>query len=53
MFVYEKRLQYPIRIKNTNPRLAKIIISQYGGPTGRLAPPCGTSASATPCPSQN
>ena len=30
MFVYEKRLQYPIRIKNTNPRLAKIIISQYG-----------------------
>ena len=34
MFVYEKRLQYPIRIKNTNPRLAKIIISQYGGPHG-------------------
>ena len=36
MFVYEKRLQYPIRIKNTNPRLAKIIISQYGGPDGEL-----------------
>lgn len=32
MFVYEKRLQYPIKIKNSNPKLAKIIISQYGGP---------------------
>ena len=32
MFIYEKRLQYPVRIKNTNPALAKFIISQYGGP---------------------
>lgn len=32
MFVYEKKLQYPVRIKNTNPRLASVIISQYGGP---------------------
>lgn len=32
MFVYEKRLQYPIHVKNTNPRLASLIISQYGGP---------------------
>lgn len=32
MFVYEKKLQYPVRIKNPNPKLAKIIISQYGGP---------------------
>ncbi len=31
MFVYEKRLQYPINIKQTNPKLAQIIISQYGG----------------------
>lgn len=31
MFVYEKRLQYPVRIKQTNPQLAKIIITQYGG----------------------
>lgn len=31
MFVYEKRLQYPIKIKQTNPKLAKIIITQYGG----------------------
>lgn len=31
MFVYEKQLQYPVRIKNPNPALAKIIITQYGG----------------------
>ena len=36
MFVYETRLQYPVKIKNTNPRLAAIIISQYGGPDGEL-----------------
>ncbi len=36
MFVYEKKLQYPVRIKNPNPTLAKIIISQYGGPDGEL-----------------
>jgi spore coat protein JC len=36
MFVYEKKLQYPIKVKNTNPRLAKIIMSQYGGPDGEL-----------------
>ena len=36
MFIYEKKLQYPVRIKNPNPRLAKIIISQYGGPNGEL-----------------
>ena len=32
MFVYEKKLQYPVRIANVNPRLAALIISQYGGP---------------------
>lgn len=36
MFVYEKRLQYPVNIKNTNPKLASVIISQYGGPDGEL-----------------
>ena len=36
MFVYEKRLEYPVKIKNTDPRLASIIISQYGGPSGEL-----------------
>ncbi len=36
MWVYEKKLQYPVNIKNPNPALAKIIISQYGGPDGEL-----------------
>ena len=36
MFVYEKKLQYPVKIKNCNPRLASIVISQYGGPDGEL-----------------
>lgn len=36
MFVYEKKLQYPVRIKNPNPALAKFIITQYGGPDGEL-----------------
>lgn len=36
MFVYEKKLQYPVNIKTTNPRLAALIISQYGGPDGEL-----------------
>lgn len=36
MFSYEKKLQYPVRIKNPNPNLAKIILTQYGGPDGEL-----------------
>ena len=36
MWVYEKKLQYPVNIKTPNPALAKIIISQYGGPDGEL-----------------
>jgi len=36
MFVYEKKLQYPVKIANTNPKLASIVISQYGGPDGEL-----------------
>ncbi len=36
MFIYEKRLQYPVKIKNPNPKLASIILSQYGGPDGEL-----------------
>ncbi len=36
MFQYEKRLQFPVNIKNPNPMLAKIIITQYGGPDGEL-----------------
>ena len=36
MWNYEKRLQYPVNIKNPNPALAKFIVSQYGGPDGEL-----------------
>lgn len=36
MFQYEKKLQYPVKIKNPNPKYAQIIISQYGGPDGEL-----------------
>lgn len=34
MWRYEKRLQYPVKISQTNPKLAQYIISQYGGPDG-------------------
>jgi len=36
MWSYEKRLQFPVNIKNKDPRLAQIIISQYGGPDGEM-----------------
>ena len=36
MFVYDKKLQYPVKIDKPNPKLAAIIISQYGGPDGEL-----------------
>ena len=36
MWQYEKKLQYPVNIKNPNPKYAQIIISQYGGPDGEL-----------------
>ncbi len=36
MWIYEKKLQYPVKIKKPNPRLAGVIISQLGGPDGEL-----------------
>ncbi len=36
MWTYDKFLEYPIKIKNPNPKMAKIIITQYGGPDGEL-----------------
>ena len=36
MFIYEKKLQYPVKIARPNPKLAKVIISQVGGPDGEL-----------------
>jgi spore coat protein JC len=36
MWTYQKKLQYPVKIKKTNPKLAQIIASQYGGPDGEI-----------------
>ena len=36
MFLYEKKLQFPVKIATPNPKLAAVIISQYGGPDGEL-----------------
>ena len=36
MWKYEKKLEYPVKIKATNPATAKVIISQFGGPDGEL-----------------
>lgn len=36
MWVYEKRLQFPVNIKRPDPKAAQIIISQYGGPDGEM-----------------
>jgi len=37
MWCYERQLQFPVNIKNTCPKTAQYIISQYGGPDGELA----------------
>ena len=37
MWNYERKLLYPVKIKNVNPRLAQIILAQYGGPDGELS----------------
>ena len=36
MWIYDKKLQYPVKIKNPNPKLATFIVSQIGGPDGEL-----------------
>ncbi|MBO5453639.1 MAG: manganese catalase family protein [Clostridia bacterium] len=36
MWNYQKNLEYPVNIKNPDPRMAKLIITQYGGPNGEL-----------------
>lgn len=36
MWSYQKRLQYPVNIKNANPKLAQFVVAQYGGPNGEL-----------------
>ena len=37
MWSYEKKLQYPVNIKNPNPKYAQIIMEQYGGPDGEAS----------------
>lgn len=39
MWVYEKKLQYPVKVSTCNPTLAKYLIEQYGGADGELAAP--------------
>ena len=34
MWLYEKKLEYPVKIKNPNPKMAKLIVTQYGGADG-------------------
>ena len=36
MWTYEKRLQYPVHISQPNPKMAMVIMSQFGGPDGEL-----------------
>ncbi|MDR1892278.1 MAG: manganese catalase family protein, partial [Oscillospiraceae bacterium] len=36
MWTYDKKLQYPVKIKNPNPQMAQIVMAQYGGPDGEL-----------------
>jgi spore coat protein JC len=36
VWIYEKKLEYPVKIKKPNPKMAKIVIAQYGGPDGEL-----------------
>ena len=40
MWIYEKRLQHPVKISRPNPALAKVIITQFGGPDGELSASC-------------
>lgn len=37
MFIYEKKLQYPVRVSNKDVRMAKAVLTQYGGPDGELS----------------
>lgn len=50
MFVYDKKLQYPVKIAAVNPRLAAIIIPSTAAPTANWVRPCGICPSAMPCP---
>lgn len=53
MWSYDKRLQFPVKIKNPNPQTAKIVISQLGGPDGELGASMRYLTSGTPCRIRN
>ncbi len=56
MFIYEKKLQFPVNVKNTDPKLATIILTQYGGPdprrqgSGPSRPECRRASPPSPGP---
>ena len=50
MWIYEKRLEYPVHITKPDPRMAKLLMAQYGGPDSELGAGLRYSRSATPCP---
>ncbi|HHY90813.1 MAG TPA: manganese catalase family protein, partial [Clostridiales bacterium] len=37
MWIYEKKLEYPVRVSKTDPRMAKYIMTQLGGPDGEMS----------------
>lgn len=49
MWNYEKRLEYPVNITTTNPKLAQLIISQYGGRMVKWVRPCAICHRGTVC----
>lgn len=53
MFVYEKKLQYPVKIATPNPKLAAASSVSTEALTASWVPPCAISASATPCPTRS
>ena len=50
MWSYEKRLQFPVNIKEPNAKLAQVIISRTVAPTGKWVPACVICPSVIPCP---
>ena len=53
MFVYDKKLQYPVKIDKPNPKLASIIISQYAVRMESWGHPFAICLKDIPCPSTN
>ena len=52
MWIYDKKTQMPIHIRNKNPKLASYILSQYGGPDGELSASVRYLSHALVCPTK-